>query len=85
MVSYGMLTIDMVCRYGMMTIWCGVVTIWLSWYGKVCLLWYGYLMVWYGGCAGGMAMACRRGNHPFLLAVIIDLPAQDEISGNASP
>ena len=32
-----------------------------------------------------MAMACRRGNHPFLLAVIIDLPAQDEISGNASP
>ena len=65
----------------MVTIWCGVVTIWLSWYGKVCLLWYGYLMVWYGG----MAMACRRGNHPFLLAVVIDLPAQDEISGNASP
>ena len=30
----------------MVTIWCGVVTIWLSWYGMVCLLLYGYLMVW---------------------------------------
>ena len=56
--------------------------VWLS-YDMVTLVW----LLWYGMVvgAGGMAMACRRGNHPFLLAVIIDLRAQDEISGNASP
>ena len=49
-----------------------VTMVWLLWHGMVV-------------GAGGMAMACRRGNRPFLLAVIIDLRAQDEISGNASP
>ena len=46
----------------------------ILWYGMVIVWWYGicYHMVWCGG-ADGMAMACRRGNHPFLLAVIIDL------------